>query len=107
MVKFHAKAARGTKSAGGVALENGLSVAFLQVTSNCWGVIGLDVEDGPDGNKAKYQREMIEYGMDCDGNGKKPGMSNANGEIDSDRSDNYSKFNGFGNTDSWKGIYRS
>lgn len=45
--------------------------------------------------------------MDCGGDGKKPGLSNASGDIDSDRSDNYSKFGGFGNTDSWKGIYRS
>ena len=29
MVKFHAKAAKGTKTAGGAALENGLAVAFL------------------------------------------------------------------------------
>lgn len=29
-----------------------------------------------------------------------------NGEIDSEGSDNYSKFGGFGNLDSYKGIYR-
>ena len=47
--------------------------------------------------------------MNCDGdgNGKKPGLKNANGEIESDRSDNYSRFKGYGNTDSWKGILRS
>jgi hypothetical protein len=70
-------------------------------------VIGLDLDDGPDGNAARYQRHMVEFGMDCGGDGKKPGMTNANGEIDSDRSDNYSKFRGYGNTDSWKGIFRS
>lgn len=45
--------------------------------------------------------------MNCDGDGKKPGLRNANGEEDSDRSDNYSRFKGFGNSDSWKGILRS
>jgi hypothetical protein len=31
---------------------------------------------------------------------------NANGELDSEGSDNYSVFKGFGNTDSYKGICR-
>lgn len=80
---------------------------MLLITKKCWGVIGLDLDEGPDGNAARYCRELLEYELNCDGDGIKPGLSNAEGQIDLDRSDNYSRYNGFGNLDSWKGISRS
>ena len=35
---------------GNVILESGLSVLSLLITRKCWGIIGLDLDDGPDGN---------------------------------------------------------
>ena len=74
---------------------------MLPVSKKCWGVIGLDHDDGVDN---KYQRFSIEYELCPDGGYGT--NNNANGEIDSERSDNYSRFKGFGNGDSWKGIHR-
>ena len=88
-------------------LASGLCIKLLLITKKCWGVIGLDLDDGPNGNAARYFRELFEYDLNCNGDGIKPGMSNAQGQIDLDRSDNFSKFGGYGNLDSWKGIFRS
>ena len=82
-------------------MQNGLCHRILPVSKKCWGVIGLDHDDGVDN---KYQRFSIEYELCPDGGYGT--NNNANGEIDSERSDNYSRFKGFGNGDSWKGIHR-
>ena len=60
-------------------LASGLCINMLLITKKCWGVIGLDLDDGPDGNAQRYRRELLEYDLSCDGDGIKPGMSNAEG----------------------------
>ena len=68
------------------------------MTNKGLGVIGLDHET------LDYWGQSIEYELSpYGGDGTNP---NANGEIDSERDDNYSRFNGFGNGDSFKGIFR-
>jgi hypothetical protein len=71
------------------------------MSKKCWGVIGLDHDDGVDNKyqRFSYEFELNPYGLD--GTNK-----NVNGDIDSEGSDNYSKFGGFGNLDSYKGLYR-
>jgi len=72
------------------------------LTKKAWGVVGLDLND--DGIDTKYTRFSYEYELNPYGG--EGTNKNANGEIDSEGSDNYSRFKGFGNSDSYMGIRR-